>query len=314
MASFVKDGGIWKPSEAIYSKVAGTWRGMNRGWTKQNGVWVQFWDWSFIVNITAPQNDVNLRQLAINAGWDQNRPLVINNNSIINGVNGVDACFIIGNYPNGFIFNNNNLIRGRGGNGGNGGSAFGNSGSSIFPTAGGNGRTALAIGAEVQAAQVTINNAGTIAGGGGGGGGGKEAQGQSGFQGPYFNASGGGGGGGRSSSANSAGGATGTASGGTFNNNAAGSGNGAAGTATTQGGGGAGGRAVEATRFAQAGAGGAGGDYGQNGQAGGQSARSGMLNNAAQPGAAGGAAGAAVFGVDRVTWGQTGTRLGPLVN
>lgn len=117
--------------------------------------------------------NLNLRSLAVAAGWDQVAVLnatstgVIQSNSI-----GTPALTIDGAYARGVIFNNNSFLCGRGGDGGTGGAANGSLDTGTSPGgAGSSAGPALAV-----YSAVTINNNSAVFGGGGGGGGGGAAK------------------------------------------------------------------------------------------------------------------------------------------
>ena len=109
---------------------------------------------------------VNLRQIAIDAGWNQTAyvEVTISPSTVIYSTStSIPSLTIDGSFPNGVKLINAGVIMGRGGTGGNGG--YGDGG--VAGTVGGTGGTGVNI-----STSVTIENAGTIGGGGGGGGGG----------------------------------------------------------------------------------------------------------------------------------------------
>ena len=121
-------------------------------------------------------NNVNFRDQAIQAGWDQQVRLIIvvNSGVLIGSTNtSVPAATISGSFPAGVSLTNNGMIIGAGGAGGN---AFGQSGNPGGPAL------------SVSSPCVLVNN-GIIGGGGGGGGAGR-----AGDRGNPQNGSGGGGG------------------------------------------------------------------------------------------------------------------------
>lgn len=235
-----------------------------------------FWNASnnFTFVIGTVSNNLNIRQAAVNAGWDQivKVTAVISSGLIIGSTStGSPAMVIDGVFPNGLEVVNNGFIVGMGGAGGS--AANSRAG---FP--GSVGGPALRV-----FVPVSITNNGTIAGGGGGGGGGGS------FSGRSNSNYGGGGGGGRSSLANSAGGA------GAFN-----AGAGAVGTFSGPGGGGA-----ANPTGGGGGRGGNGGEWGTSGSVGGTGA-------GGVGGGAGGGAGACVIGNSNITWVVPGLLYGPL--
>jgi hypothetical protein len=230
--------------------------------------------------------NVNLRDAAILAGWNQASQLTATNNGTIQSSStGTPALTISGSFPGGVSFINNALIVGRGGNGGPGrNNAVSPSRQPGVP--GDSAGTALFV-----STPVSITNNSTIAGGGGGGGGGGSAHNRVG-------GSGGGGGGGIGVSSGGPGGVgVGTPGG-------AGSG----GTTTGAGGGGNGGRWPGPLPFG--GPGGAGGGYGSSGAT--SAGGTGGADPGTSPGGPGGAAGPCTSGGSNITWVATGTRLGPL--
>jgi hypothetical protein len=323
----IKNGGNWQNAGAVYSKISGSWVPMQKAWVKESGVWQLVWEWVFEFNIETT-TQLNVRSAAVAAGWNESASVIANivSGAIISGNNNSgQACVIDGDWPNGILLNNYGNIIGWGGPGGSGGSSSAsatNNGSN-----GSNGRAGLSVGAALTGT-LFVNNQGTIAGGGGGGGGGAGAYGQ------YFvagscnkfgcwpatlniaSAGGGGGGAGRSSNNNASGGSAGSASGGTnqANRNPAAA-NGGTGTFSSNGGGGSGDRHRpfnNDTLVAHAGSGGNGGGWGSNGSGGGNTIGFAGVNQNARwrSGGGGGAAGLAVWGNSRITWINTGTRLG----
>ena len=109
---------------------------------------------------------VNLRQIAIDAGWNQTAyvEVTISPSTVIYSTStSIPSLTVDGSFPNGVKLINAGVIMGRGGTGGNGG--YGDGG--VAGTVGGTGGTGVNI-----STSVTIENAGIIGGGGGGGGGG----------------------------------------------------------------------------------------------------------------------------------------------
>jgi hypothetical protein len=262
----------------------------------------------FAFAIAANQTSVNLRTLAVNAGWNQTAPVqaTINSGVVISGntqANSTAALTVDGSWPGGVTLTNNGTIVGRGGDGGAGGAAVQGSFTLLPGTTAGSPGAAGGRGLLVSVA-LSLNNAGTIAGGGGGGGGGGGAQGARFTDGGdfFFSAGGGGGGGGRSSNTNSGGGAGGVSNQGT--NGSAGG----AGTISAPGGGGAG----NATNASEC-TGGNGGGGAAYGTAGATGATSSSNQGFIRSGGAGGAAGQAISGNSNITYIATGTRLGPIV-
>jgi hypothetical protein len=272
--------------------------------------------------------ELNLRSLALAAGWDQVAVLSATNNGTINS-NGAPALTIDGAYARGVSFTNNAGIYGKGGNAAPGGrvSAADTSpgyGASDFggPSVGGTG---IAV-----SSAVTIYNNSTVAGGGGGGGasGNGKAYATSpgrGGIGPatvVVSCSGGAGGGGSGNGPNAG------AAYGDYNNfsaggyssvdiNQAGNASGA-GSQTAGGGSGAGGTGrISSTIgygtivYLTSGSGGAGGGQGSTGASGSGGALVNGTNlfGAANAGAGGGSA---VTGNGNITWATPGTRNGAL--
>lgn len=230
----------------------------------------------FVLTISSSQSNVNLRTLAVSAGWNQSAPLVATIDSgvtISSASTGTAALVISGSFPGGVSLTNNGTIIGRGGDGGAGGDASIGRYSGLGGASGG---TALQV-----SSAITITNNNRISGGGGGGGGGAPDYSNVKPVGFTYYAGGGGGGG----IGGSAGGSGATAGG--------------AGTTTAFGGGGAGGGSGF---YGGARAGGSGGSYGSAGSSGG--------SNSLGGGGGGGAAGAAVSGNSFITWAATGTRNG----
>jgi hypothetical protein len=109
---------------------------------------------------------VNLRQIAIDAGWNQNAyvEVTISPSTVIYSTStSIPSLTIDGPFPHGVKLINTGTILGRGGTGGDGG--YGDGG--VAGTVGGTGGTGVDI-----STPVIIENNGTIGGGGGGGGGG----------------------------------------------------------------------------------------------------------------------------------------------
>ncbi len=249
----------------------------------------------FTYTISTNQTNLNLRDGAIAAGWNQSTQLIVVIDSgvyVSSNSTGTPGLTVSGSFPGGVRLTNNGFIVGMGGAGGNGCNVLiSNTGSG---TAGSAGGLALSV-----SAAISITNNGTIGGGGGGGGGG---------QGRFASdesttrrAGGGGGGGGRSSTTNSSGGTGGSASGGSPGSN------GNPGTSSAAGTGGAGG-SLPFTPSASAGAGGGGGGWGASGSTGANGTQGAVVNGPYS----GGSAGAAVSGNSNITWVVTGTRLGAI--
>lgn len=235
-------------------------------------------------SFTLTGTNVNLRDAAVAAGWNQSSRVVATiaaPTTISSSSTGTPALTVNGSFPGGVELINNGVIVGRGGNGGNGGSS-----TTLTGAAGAGGGTALSV-----SSAISITNNGTVAGGGGGGGGGG-----AGFASRGNNGGGGGGGGGRGVSSGGAGGggvpAPGTPGG--------------AGTLAAAGTGGPGGNAAGQ---GIGGTGGPGGGYGSTGTAGNIA----VAGNVARYGGGGaGAAGPATSGNANITWLVTGNRFGPL--
>jgi hypothetical protein len=234
-----------------------------------------------------PAYGLNLRQMAIDSGWNQNAyvELTIGPSTIISSTSAsIPSLTIDGTFPNGAKLINNGTIIGRGGDGGRGG--YGDWGNGPSGTAGGAG----GVGVNVST-PVIIENNGTMGGGGGGGGGG----------GSGLNVTYGGGGGGGAS----------YGTGGAYIPGAAWNNSGADGSLYTGGGGG--GRIDLGTkkRAHPGGAGGAGGNPGAAGVGGNPGA--GGYGGSEAPGA-GGAAGVSVNGDRYVTWTALGTKYGSSIS
>jgi hypothetical protein len=285
----------------------------------------------FLFSILNNTTDVNVRQLAINAGWNQSDKVIatIGSGVIISGSSDATPALVIdGSWPSGIELINNGIIQGCGGKGGNGGSTdpeggTDGTGSASQGTAGSNGGTALSA-----SVAVIITNNGSIRGGGGGGGGGGSIFGYE----PRFNnstrgdytltVSGGGGGGGKSGNINSLFGLAGIQVDDVDNGDQAEVFNlplnGEAGTITFAGNGGEGGEASEQIKNDDfvtiiGGNGGTGGDFGSSGNSGNSAIifsgdfRSG--EGFADP-TIGGAGGLAISGNSNITWNTVGTRVG----
>jgi len=237
---------------------------------------------TFAFTISSNQTDVNLRTLALAAGWPGLNKVVATIGSgvqISSTSTGTPALTVNGSFPNGVELINSGVIVGKGGTGGQGSvfdSPITNVGQPGF--AGG--------GALLVSVACSITNNSVISGGGGGGGGGNVS---------YFEESrlsGGGGGGGNGFGAAGAAGAftdLGTPS---------------AGSTGGQLSGGAGG-AGAGYRGTFGGAGGAGGTNAAAGSSGG-------AGNQGNPAPAGGAGGYAVSGNSNITWLVFGTRYGTI--
>ena len=228
----------------------------------------------FLFNILSG-TDLNLRTLALAAGWNGSSKLIAtipSGNTISASSTGVYAFTINGSFPAGVTLNNSGIIVGRGGNGGKG------------QPSGINGLTGGP--ALLVSVAVSINNINRIGGGGGGGGGGGYVQ-----LGKTVYAGGGGGGGGIGVSLGGVGGTT------TYSGSA-----GTAGTLIANGVGGGGGTG-------SGGVGGSGGGYGATGATG--TTGSGVSYPAGPT--AGGTGGNCLSGNANVTWIAFGTRDGAIV-
>ena len=228
---------------------------------------------------------VNLRQIAIDAGWNQTAyvEVTISPSTVIYSTStSIPSLTVDGSFPNGVKLINAGVILGRGGTGGRGG--YGDWGNGPSGTPGGTGGAGVSV-----STPVIIENNGTIGGGGGGGGGG----------GSGLNVTYGGGGGG--------GAAYGT--GGARIGGSAWDNSGGGGSLYTAGGGG--GRIDLGTKKSAhpGGAGGAGGAPGAAG--GGGQGGAGGYGGSEAPGP-GGAPGAATYGNAYVTWITVGTIYGAL--
>jgi len=339
MPTYVKDGGTWRTPTSIFAKVSGVWERVDMIYTKVSGVWVSVFNDQFNLVIATNQTNLNLRSLCVAAGWNQISPVqaTVNGGVVISGSTAAnDAMVIDGSFPGGLTLTNNGTIVGVAGDGGEGGAGRGDQGSIIDDfgrrggiayagSAGGAGRTALAV-----YSPVTIFNNGAIAGGGGGGGGGSGTVANQRVTSTVKEetttilrrqaaAGGGGGGGGRSSSFNSSGGAFGIrvrgstasiGSGLTITNAQAGG----AGDVNAEGAGGLWGQEIDpGDVHARGGSGGSGGFFGATG-ASGQISQVAVGNlNSINVGGAGGAGGLAIFGNSNITWGATGDRYGGIV-
>lgn len=228
----------------------------------------------FKFNISSDQINVNLRTLAVNAGWDQASSVEATITSgvfIYSNSTGSAALTVSGSFPKGIELINNGTIVGRGGRGGNGQNGT-NSG-----IGGGAGGIALSV-----STPISIRNNGNVAGGGGGGQGAAIVI----FFPPGSGGAGGGGGAGGSE-------------GGTGINFAT---NGAGGSLTSPGAGG-----VFASRPNEMPKGGTGGQWGSSGGAA-DPGRSGITFGPTPAGAAG----AATSGNAFISWIVTGNRFGAL--
>lgn len=268
----------------------------------------------FNVTISANVNNYSLSAAALAAGWDGSLPL----NSVITIPAGVQigsadtvtAAFDVGTVSVGSVLSliNNGVIVGKGGTGGSArasGATAGTAGGPAFKT-----RT-----------PISITNNGTIGGGGGGGGAGEGggytvADGKTGGTVNYY-AGGGGGGSGAGFTASPGGTGDTTITTGYKYRYAT---SGGQGTATV---GGAGGSSSYGSNgpndYMSGGSGGSGGNLGAPGSAGnprGYGAEAGFYPTPFSwyAATAPGAAGAAVDGNSYVTWVNTGTRLGALIN
>lgn len=255
----------------------------------------------FVLNITANATNVNIRSLAVSAGWNLNSKVSVNIAAdvyISSNNASTPALSITGSFPNGAELTNNGIVIGMGGAGGAGGNAaYGPL--EVDGTAGGGGSGGGSALFTTVATAVTNN--GSLIGGGGGGGGGASRNDEG--SGDYNGYAGGGGGGGRSNlTLNSAGGAAGL-----YNRGGNSPVAGTAGTSAAAGVGGAGGGVGSPIA---AGNGGNGGDLGQAGTSGTAGGGGAYVSKAV---GGGGAAGASASGDTYITWVATGTRIGPVV-
>jgi hypothetical protein len=228
----------------------------------------------FTFNISSDQINVDLRTLAVNAGWNQTSRVeatITGGVFIYSNSTSSAALTVSGSFPNGVQLINNGTIVGRGGRGGNGQNNTNNG------AGGGAGGLALSV-----STAISITNNGNVAGGGGGGQGAAIVI--------FFQPGSGGAGGG---------GGAGGSEGGTGIN---GSTNGAGGSLTSPGAGG-----TFAARPGGMPRGGTGGQWGSSGGA----ADPGISGITFGPTSAG-AAGAATSGNAFITWIVTGNRYGPL--
>lgn len=306
-------GGAWQTPQRALVRKGGAWQDAKRGWAFKGGAWQAVWDWTFYVNITWDINDCDLRAQLVSWGWNEYNPVevTIGTGARISAVTTTNALVVQGSFPNGITLINNGLIVGYGGNGGRGGDAT--SGATSPGAAGGNGATALAVGA-LSGAGLIVYNYGSLAGGGGGGGGGGGATMSPNYDDKSQPRSGGGGGGGRASlHKHSSGGSHGSAYGGYVPINGQWGGSGTFDFISPSGGGlgGAGGPYyVNGINQVQGGAGGNGGNWGANGAAGVIGHALNGTRNSISGGGGGGASGLAVWGNSRITWGATGNRFG----
>lgn len=261
---------------------------------------------------TLTGSNINLRNAAIAAGWNQSTAVqaTINNGVIVSASStGTPAITVDGSWPGGVTLINNGTIAGMGGGGGVGRSATVAAGvTPPTPPGGSSGGTALSV-----SVPISIQNNGTVAGGGGGGGGGAGLRAGTSRPTSEQRVAGGGGGGGRTGNTNSAGGAGGTASGGSTGNVP-----GTAGSSGTSANGGAGGpggvypNPGTGAAYGTAGTGGAGGAYGSTGSTGGNIVVISGPSQNIYPATAGGGGGPCTSGNSFITWTVVGTRLGAL--
>jgi hypothetical protein len=240
------------------------------------------------IAVTTNQVNLNVRAMAVAAGWDGSRPLEVTINpgvSIGSNTVATPALFISGSFPGGVSLINNGTIVGKGGIGGaNQWFAYAQSSGTDTWSAGVGQPGGSAFSTSVA---VKVTNNGTMAGGGGGGG--SSHTGDIG----YWELSGAPGGGGAGSVA----GAGGLHGPNTYPPRFQCYGpNGLPGNATT------GGASVSSGWYSVSGK---GGDLGQNGNSG---TGSGTGNNFA-----GGTAGKAVEGNAFITWNTVGTRIGTVI-
>lgn len=264
---------------------------------------------AFVFNRTISVNtsNYNLRQDAINNGWNQSIPLFANVTiagvTVSASVTWLFAFDRQGSFPAGStlsIVNNGNII----GMGGAGGAASGGTGFITYEgTAGGGGGPALSPGLACS-----ITNNGIIGGGGGGGGGARSRVFYDGKKSQVITR-GGGGGGGRTGATNTSGGARGGA--GSWSPIFSGQFSAVDGATGTFSGGGAGGRGDGINSANDGGVGGAGGGWGAAGGSGSAGTGFGGYASAGGP-YGGGAGGAAVSGNSNITWLATGTLLGAI--
>lgn len=253
----------------------------------------------FILNIVANATNVDIRALAVSAGWNLNNKVVVNIASdvyISSNSATTPALSITGSFPRGAELINNGIIIGMGGAGGTGGDA--SYAPLELPGTGGGGGQAGGSALFTTVATAVTNN-GSLIGGGGGGGGGASANDVD----IYAGYGGGGGGGGRSNlTLNSAGGAAGL-----YTRGFAAAVAGTAGTNAAAGVGGAGGGVGGPI---VAGNGGNGGDLGQAGTSGSAGGGGSFVPSSV---GGGGAAGAYASGSTYITWVANGTRIGALI-
>lgn len=115
----------------------------------------------FAFNISSNQINVDLRTLAVNAGWNQTSRVeatITGEVFIYSNSTSSAALTVSGSFPNGVQLINNGTIVGRGGRGGNGQNNTNNG------AGGGAGGLALSV-----STAISITNNGNVAGGGGGG-------------------------------------------------------------------------------------------------------------------------------------------------
>jgi hypothetical protein len=248
----------------------------------------------FVLVVSSNQANLDLRAMAIAAGWNSATPLAATINVgviIMSNTVATPALFIAGSFPGGVSLINNGYIVGKGGIGGaNQWFSYAQSSGTDTWSAGPGQPGGAAFSTSVA---VTVTNNGTMAGGGGGGG--SSLSGDNG----YWELSGAPGGGGAGIIAG-AGGLHGPNTFATRFTNYGG--DGIAGTATT------GGLGNNSGWYS---IGGKGGDLGQPGAPG---TGAPLVSRIGGPGAnyAGGAAGSAVIGNGLVTWNAVGTRLGTI--
>jgi hypothetical protein len=263
----------------------------------------------FYLTISSAMSDVDLRALAVNAGWNQDAQLVatISSGVVITATSTViPAMKVAGTFPRGVSLVNNGTIIGKGGTGGSGSGKnttdtyWENITEQPLVTAGSSG-DAGGIGLQVLT-PASVTNSGTIAGGGGGGGGGGGAQwGENRWLEPAAHGGGGGGGAGIGAAGVDNSLADVAVAGGELSGGAGGVGdwifNSSLDDYTEKGGNG--------------GDGGAPGTQGATGSNG-WSFYAGYTQSITTTGGSGGAAGAAVSGNSNITWAATGTRYGAI--
>lgn len=158
----------WGGSQLLQTQYSTTtsWTTGNTTYYRDSLQWQEFngygiYDHFALYRITSTFNlngliDPDIRQLAVNAGWNQNMRLVVvlrSGSTVSSSSTGSPAMNFTGSFPNGVVLINNGNIHGMGGAGGNT-TAVGNPGGPAI----------------TSSTTLRIYNYGTIAGGGGGGG------------------------------------------------------------------------------------------------------------------------------------------------